>query len=142
MLFFDSPKLFVSFFEKNIKKGKHSECFPLRSSMMLDEKRLRLFVVFLLARSEGVLHERTDGHWPYASWDRGDVGAERSYFIEFHIAIQTESVLAAWVGHSCGTNVNNHGTRLYHVRCHKVWNANRCNDDVCLTAFLLEVLGT
>ena len=100
-----------------------------------------LFIIFLFPGSEGVLHQRADGHRPYTTWNRRDKAALGTNLIKLHIAVQTEATLAGGIGYTGGTYVDDDGTVLNHIGGDKVGLSDSCDDNVGLAALLLQRLG-
>ena len=102
-------------------------------------KQQKLHIHFFLACLEGVEHQHTDGHGTYSPRDRCDGRAQRGDRLEVHITLKSETRLARGVGHTCSTNVDDHSSGLDHIGCDKSRLPHCSNENICLTALLLEV---
>ena len=89
-----------------------------------------------LARLEGVLHQRRDGHRTDAAGYRRDIGALLTDILEIHIAAQ----LAVFI--SVHTDVDNNRAVLDHIGGDKFRNTDRGYQNIRPAAYLRKIFGT
>lgn len=95
-------------------------------------------VLFAGTCLEGIHHEGADGHGTYAAWNGGDVGAFGGYFVELDVAAEAEAFRTGRVGDAGGADVDDYCAFLDHVGGDELRLADGCDDDVGLSAFVLE----
>ena len=98
-----------------------------------------LFVVFLLTRSQRIEHEHADGHGAYTSGNGGYGAAHGSNMFEVHVTGKPESLGGSGIGYTRGAHINDCGTGLHHVCGDESRASDGGNEDVSLSAFLLDV---
>lgn len=84
-------------------------------------------------------HQHADGHRADSAGYGGDVSTFGSYLVEFHIAIEAESVFLRSVGDACRAHVDDRSSLFHHVGRDEIGLADSSYDNVRLTAFFLQV---
>jgi hypothetical protein len=98
----------------------------------------KLLVVFFLACREGVEHEHADCHGAHAAGYGGDETAAGCDLGELDVAVETEAALAGGVGNTGGAHIDDGGAFFHHVGRDEIGTSDGGDDDVGLSAFVLE----
>ena len=93
---------------------------------------------FFLRGDECVGHQGADGHGAYTAGNGGDIGAVGCHFVELDVAAEAEAFLARGIGHARSTYVYYYCSLLDHVGGDELRLPDGGDDDVGLSALVLE----
>mmetsp|Transcript_21584 Transcript_21584/g.42388 ORF Transcript_21584/g.42388 Transcript_21584/m.42388 type:complete len:447 (-) Transcript_21584:40-1380(-) len=132
----------------NLLKANKRVCMWSEESSLLGADSLLLRVLGLLSDGtlkadlgvvDGVDHEHSNGHGANTTGDGCDGASDLASSLVVNITAHAHTALAGGVLLKVNTNVDDGGTRLDPVTLDELGLANGSNEDISLTAHLLEI---